>query len=288
MASGGDPLVDQFIADFLAGASLRWRDRRGLWRPADEGGFDPRRYRVMEIAVKPAKQFVVRHHYSGTFPSAKRRYGLFEGDHLVGVVVLGVGQHKQVICKPFPTIDYNEGAELARLVLTDEVPANAESWFVARAFTLAAGEGLRAVVSFSDPVPRYAAGTLTMPGHVGIVYQALNARYTGRSKAETVDVLPDGTVLGGRLRAKLRNRETGWRYCVARLVGLGAPAPSDVEDLGEWLDTALRTLGAVRARHAGKHRYCWAIGNRGNRRRTPIAFDPQDYPKAIDTTPLGA
>jgi len=129
---------------------------------------------------------------------------------------------------------------------------------------------------------------LTMPGHIGTVYQALNARYTGRSKAETVDVLPDGTVLGGRLRAKLRNRETGWRYCVARLVGHGAPPPDPDEDLGAWLDLALRALGAGRARHGGKHRYCWAIGDRRNRRRTPIDLPVHPYPKAIDTKPLWA
>ena len=47
---------------------------------------------------------------------------------------------------------------------------------MAEVFRLAAGVGYRGIVSFSDPNPRYDDdGRLTMPGHLGIVYQALNA-----------------------------------------------------------------------------------------------------------------
>ena len=42
-----------------------------------------------------------------------------------------------------------------------------------RVFRLAGREGVRGVVSFSDPVARHdAAGGLVFPGHVGIVYQS--------------------------------------------------------------------------------------------------------------------
>jgi hypothetical protein len=33
------------------------------------------------------------------------------------------------------------------------VPANGESWFLARCWEMAARQGVRGVVSFSDPVP---------------------------------------------------------------------------------------------------------------------------------------
>jgi hypothetical protein len=33
-----------------------------------------------------------------------------------------------------------------------------------------------------------------MPGHVGTIYAATNAVYTGRATARTVKLLPDGTV----------------------------------------------------------------------------------------------
>jgi hypothetical protein len=62
--------------------------------------------------------------------------------------------------------------------LLDEVPANAESHFVAEAFRLADDVGYPGIVSFSDPNPRYdTEGQMTMPGYLGIVYQALGAVY---------------------------------------------------------------------------------------------------------------
>ncbi|MGW6145873.1 hypothetical protein ACWFR4_49090, partial [Streptomyces sp. NPDC055140] len=47
----------------------RWRNRRHSWRHLSEGGFDARRYAVEMLPEKAAKNFVVGHHYSGTFPS---------------------------------------------------------------------------------------------------------------------------------------------------------------------------------------------------------------------------
>jgi hypothetical protein len=42
---------------------------------------------------------------------------------------------------------YEESLELNRLVLLDEVPANAETWLQARAFRLAAGRGICGIVA---------------------------------------------------------------------------------------------------------------------------------------------
>jgi hypothetical protein len=53
-------------------------------------------------------------------------------------------------------------------------------------------------VVFSDPVERRRAdGTVIMPGHVGVIYQASNAVYTGRGTARTLALLPDLTNLAG-------------------------------------------------------------------------------------------
>ncbi|MFF3140502.1 hypothetical protein ACFVRU_01905 [Streptomyces sp. NPDC057927] len=46
---------------------------------------------------------------------------------------------------------YEESLELNRLVLLDDVPANAETWAQARVFRLAAARGVRRVVAHSDP-----------------------------------------------------------------------------------------------------------------------------------------
>jgi hypothetical protein len=54
-----------------------------------------------------------------------------------------------------------------------------ESWFLGQCARLAASTGLRGLVMFSDPIPRRRAdGTVVMPGHVGVIYQASNAIYT--------------------------------------------------------------------------------------------------------------
>jgi hypothetical protein len=55
---------------------------------------------------------------------------------------------------------------------------------VAEVRRLAAVTGLRGLVSFSDPIRRTTfAGQVVMPGHVGVIYRASNARYTGRVAA---------------------------------------------------------------------------------------------------------
>lgn len=101
---------------------------------------------------------------------------------LVGVAVFGVPVQRAVLSSALPTLEpYRESQELSRFVLLDEVPANAESWFLARCFGELRDAGVRGVVSFADPVPRRAAdGTVLAPGHVGIIYQAAGAAYAGR------------------------------------------------------------------------------------------------------------
>jgi hypothetical protein len=262
----------------------RWRDRAPSWRPTSEGGFNPRRYAVRPVGEADARTFVTTHHYSRAYPAASMRLGLFDGGRLVGVAVLGVPMSRAVLTGPFPTlVPYRQALELSRLVLLDEVPANAESWFVARVFAYAAGAGVRGVVAFSDPMPRHVAGVQVMPGHVGTVYKALNGRYTGRGRARTLTLLPDGRVLSDRTRAKLVNGERGWAGALAGLVAAGAPLPTLADEpLGVWLPRALVAMGARRVRHRGNHRYVWALGDRGARRRTPFGFQALPFPTEPD------
>jgi len=161
----------------------RWGpDRKASWRHRRDGGFDASRYAVEEIPDPDAKAWICGHHYSGTYPAALRRYGLLDiggtaGPQLAGVAVLSVPASRQVLTVVFPGLEpYAQSAELGRLVLAPSVAANGESWFLAEVFRMAARRGLRGIVSFNDPVARYAAdGTMTMPGHIGIIYQASNA-----------------------------------------------------------------------------------------------------------------
>lgn len=275
---------------FEDGWCQRWNHRQHSWQHPDGDPFEPGRYQVVPLDETPARDFTITHHYSRAWPSAQLRYGLIEdGEHLVGTCVLGVPMQAAVLTGPFPTFrPYRESMELVRLVLLDRIPANAESWMVARVFRDAAERGVRGVVAFSDPVPRQVGGRQVMPGHVGTVYQALGAVYTGRGTARTLTVLPNGTVLTARTIAKITGRESGAAGAIARLVDMGAPRKPDRRTGREWLPEALATIGARKVRHPGNHRYAWTIGTRSVRRAYPVAMPALPYPKQPDLAGVAA
>lgn len=258
-------------------ACQRWRDRRGTYRPAGE----PIRtadYEVATIATdREARAFVEQHHYSGTFPAARARYGLYRRGEIVGVAVLSHPASEAALAAAVPLpCDRLAKVELGRLVLLDDVPANGESWFMARAFDMARRSGFEAVVSHSDPERRQtAAGGLVFAGHLGTVYQSLNATYLGRTPSRTWRLLPDGSVLSNRAIGKLRDRERGWRYVLDVLLEHGAPEPE-----GDWLTWVNAARAAVTRpfRHRGCHRYLWALDKR-LRRHLPAG---QAYPKLLE------
>ena len=251
----------------------RWRDRRSLLRPAGEV-IDPRAFEVAEISDDTTpRTFVEQHHYSGSYPAARFRYGLYERDELVGVAVFSHPSNPLAL-RPLPT--GLESTELGRFVLLDRVKGNGETWFLARAFELLRREGLAGVVSFSDPVPRTTTdGRLVLRGHVGTIYQAFNGVYLGRARSDTLRLLPDARTLHNRALAKLRGRERGWRYVVARLVAYGAPAPAN--DLDAWIEEWVPRL-TRKVRHPGNHKYVWAFDRR-LRKRLPAS---KPYPKVVD------
>lgn len=259
----------------------RWTTGAHTWRHTSEGGFDPSAYTVAAVDETTAKGYVCANHYSGSYGAAQHRYGLRStaGD-LLGVAVFGVPMQAAVLTNTFPELrPMVESTELSRLVLADAVPANAESWFLARCFEDLAARDVRGVVTFADPVPRQVAGRLLFAGHVGTIYQASNAVYTGRSTARTLTVLPDGRVLSDRSAQKVRTAERGHEHVERMLVRLGATAPHAGQPGAAWLAQALDQVGATRLRHGGNHRYAFALGSRSERRQIRIAGDRAAYPK---------
>lgn len=257
----------------ITASAQRWRARRDSYRPAGE----PIRtadYEVAEIAGDTeAKGFVLEHHYSGSYPAARERFGLYRGANLVGVAVFSVPANAKAL-DPAPG-DSLSRVELGRFVLLDDVPANGESWFLARCFECLRGEGYTGVVSFSDPVARTSAsGATVFGGHIGTIYQATNACYLGTSKAERRRLLPDGSILHGRALAKIRKRDQGWRYSAALLEGHGAEPLTDGEDATAWLERWLPRLTRP-LRHTGNHKYAWSLGRRGRK----LLPDSMPYPK---------
>jgi hypothetical protein len=265
----------------------RWNQRAHSWRRRSEGGFDARRYAVAPVDEATAKRFVLTHHYSRSYPAARSRWGIFEGPELVGVAVLSVPVRAEVCSGVFPgLVPIVEALELGRFVLLDPVPANAESWFLARVLKRAAAEGIRGVVSFSDPVPRRAVtGELTCPGHVGTIYAASGARYLGRGRDRTLRLLPDGRVLHDRAIAKVLAGHRGREYVERILVEFGAPSPRVGESAEAWLARALPAAGVRLLRHPGNHRYALvAASNRAEARAVRAMLrSGGPYPKQIDT-----
>lgn len=234
----------------------RWHLQRDSYRPSEP--INTALYEVAPILDDTtAKAFVTAHHYSGSYPAARRRFGLYRSAQLVGVAVFSQPINNKALSL------FGAGAldslELGRFVLLDEVPGNGETWFLGRCFELLRPE-FHGVLSFSDPSPRTNRhGETVFGGHLGTIYQAHNARYLGRSTARTLRLLPDGAVLSDRSLQKIRSKERGWEYSAALLQQHGATAPgSDLRGwLREWLPQLTRTQ-----RHNGNHRYAWELGPR--------------------------
>ena len=253
----------------------RWIERRGIYRPADEV-INTRRYEVSPIQGDAiAKAFITRHHYSGTYPAARYRFGLYHSQELVGVAVFSHPSNDKVLAI-FPGRPI-ESAELGRFVLNDTVPGNGETWFLARCFELLRHAGIIGIVSFSDQIARQAFdGRTIFAGHVGTIYQAHNATYLGRATARRLKILPDGTVLSDRTVQKIRAQEKGHQYATRLLETFGAEPISGcpVAWLDQWLPKLTRPLA-----HPGNHKYAWMLQKA--HRRHLLASAP--FPKFVPT-----
>lgn len=251
----------------------RWQGGRHVFVPPTDR-FDPRRFDIAPIMRDTeAKRFVLGHHYSGTYPAARRRYGLYAGGDLVGVAVFSHPCSNEVLTSVFPGVA-TDSLELGRFVLLPAAKFNAETWFLARCFEHLRTDGFRGVVSFSDPVPRQTSdGETVFGGHIGTIYQAHNAVYLGRGTARTLRLLPDGRTFSARAIQKIRAGERGWEYAARELIAAGAN-PVD-GDRREWLAREMPRITRP-LRHEGNHKYAWAIDKKSRRALPPSL----PYPKA--------
>jgi hypothetical protein len=244
-------------------ADLRWRQGRSVFRVPGEV-FRPAQYDVARLPNdRLSKPFVLEHHYASAYVAARFRFGLFRGGEHVGVAVFSHPCNDRVLTNIFagrPT----DSVELGRFVLLDEVPFNGESWLLARCLRLLRREGIRGVVSFSDPVPRTTAeGRVVFCGHIGVIYQAGNAAFLGRGRPRTLRLLPDGAVFSDRAQQKVRAHEQGWEYASARLVRFGADPLCPEDDGRSWVTRWLARLTRP-MRHPGNFRYGWDLSGTSN------------------------
>lgn len=250
--------------------SQRWRERRALWA-SDLSVIDPKAYAVDVIEHAAARAFIAEHHYLPSYPAAQIAVGLFGGNaRLEGVAVFAVPTTNAVITRHTGFDDARRGCVLARLMLTDAVPQNGESFFVARAFRHLRRERPRieAVVSYSDPGA----------GHIGRVYCALSAAHRAVTAPRTV--LRAGAVtISGRTLSKIRLGEQGHAGAVDQLVSLGLPRPAIGEDPPRWLWRLQRDRHLVRHQQAGLFAYCFELTREARRRGRVLPRLP--YPKVL-------
>jgi hypothetical protein len=201
---------------------------------------------VERINSTVGKTFIREHHYSHGSHNGPMCWGLLDGEALVGVLAFATPCSENVRRSVFGPEYVNRVTELHRLVILDDYGRNTESWFIVRCLRdlKAKRPDLWAVLSFADATE----------GHVGTIYQATNAIYTGSSGRATFYMDADG-----RLRHPRQN---------------GVNITSD----------RAAELGWQPVKRDGKHRYLFLLpDNKGHRRwlLRQLLLQSQPYPKAV-------
>lgn len=258
----------------------RWRNGRDRYKPTG-ATINPDRYQVQLIAWQDGRAFIEAHHYSRSMPATRLTVGLvhklsrLHHETLAGVACFSVPMSQSVIPK-YTGLAPDQGVELGRFVLLDEVPANGESWFLARCLALLAQAKpqIKAVVSFSDPMPRTTnTGQVMFPGHIGLIYQASNARYCGRTDRNKLLLAPDGTVISRRTLAKLTAGDRGAGGAYRQLLAKGAPLKPGYETWAAYI-RRMRQEVFREVAHPGNHAYTFAGGQKPARKALRGSWGP--------------
>lgn len=272
--------------------SQRWRERRERFVPHG-AEFDPSIHAVDVIDCHAvAKPFVEAHHYSGSFPASRLSAGLFRNgpggaSTLVGVCTFAQPSNNRSVAKTANLAHHTHAVDLGRLVLLDDVGCNGESFLVSRALRLLrrTKPEVVSVISYADPVKRRVLGSgIVHGGHIGRIYQVMDALYLGRATPRTLDVMPNGLVFSPRALSKLRGGETGAEYALRQLMAAGAAPLARGEGPDAWIQR-LRGLGFFsRIRHPGTHKYLFPLTRSAKIAAAPL--ERYDYPVADLSQPF--
>lgn len=205
--------------------------------------------KVRDMTVGPATvadvhEFARRYHYTGVGNNANWRWGLWHGATLHGIVSYNMPT-RSVCASVFGAEHLHRVWHMGRLILSDDSPRNSESRLI--------GGSLRAIQATYPDVWGVLTYAATDVGHLGYVYQATNALYTGTGGDPVFYV------------------DTAGRRRGTHLDGQGVSADR-AASLG-W------------SRHVGgvKHRYLYVLGNRTQRkaRMSQLRLPILPYPKAL-------
>lgn len=203
--------------------------------------------RVRDIIVGPVssadvREFARRYHYAQVEGSATWRWGLWDGPVLHGVVSYNMPTRRA--CQSiFGAEHFDKVWHMGRLILSDDSPRNSESRLI--------GGSLRAIERDYPHIWAVLTFADTTVGHIGIVYQATNAIYTGSGG----NAIYYTDAAGNRRSPKCHS---GWLS-------------------QERVDE----LGLTRHRGGVKHRYVYILGSKTRRRhrRALLKLPVLPYPK---------
>jgi hypothetical protein len=198
---------------------------------------------VGPVSTGDVREFCARYHYTGLGNNVPLRYGLWHGVVLYGVIGYNLPT-RQTCASVFGEAGIAHVWHMGRLAMADAAPRNSESRLIGGSLRLIEGgrPNIWAVLTFAAQ----------SAGHVGYVYQATNALYTGTG-GDSSYLLDES---GNR-----RGTKQGTRVTIAEIERRG------------W--TAVR--------EPPKHRYVYILGNRTERRQRMrmLRLPVLPYPKSV-------
>jgi len=211
---------------------------------AERDGRPPPRVRDMTVGpvtTNDVDEFARRYHYSGRGGSMLWRYGLWHDFTLWGVCVYNLPTRH--VCEAiFGPDHFDRVVHMGRLAMADGSPRNSESRLI--------GGSLAAMTRDHPDIWAVVTYAATEVGHLGYVYQATNALYTGTGGDPIFHIDTEGNRRGtydGRHINRAEAERRGW------------------------------------TRHTGgsKHRYVYLLGSKTQRRqrRALLRLDVLPYPK---------
>ncbi len=213
---------------------------RSLFDIEDATDHPPVRELSVDMVSAPeVREFARRYHYTGLGGNAQWRWGLWHGAVLYGVVSYNLPTSST--CESMFGREHKHRVwHMSRLALADSAPHNSESRLIGGSLRAVHHDNpdVWAVVTYADP----------SAGHIGYVYQATNALYTGTGGHAHYWLDAAGNRRAEHMDGKTVTAEaTGW------------------------------------TRHQGvpKHRYVYLLGSKTQRRtaRALLRFPVLPYPK---------
>ena len=204
--------------------------------------------RVRDTVVGPAstadvREFCQRYHYTHVGNNINWRWGLWHRHTLLGVVAYNLPT-RSVCASVFGEEHLDKVWHMGRLAMAETAPQNSESRLI--------GGSLRAIAAEHPNVWAVLTYAATDVGHIGYVYQATNAIYTGEAGDPSYYIDAAGSRRG------------------THLDGRGVTAERAA------------AMGWTKASGGPKHRYVYLLGNKRERRerRALLRYPVLPYPKA--------